>query len=96
MEFEEYQSPRRSKLFAHEELIRAMRAKNWPLSKVAEWLEKERGVKIAVPSLHSWCQRNGIKKGVVESTLARPSTHIPSSQKAPLKKNDDNPFSQQL
>ena len=72
MEIEEYTDPRRSKLYEHEDLISEMRAKKWPLVKIVERLKIERGVQVAVPTLHDWCKRNGIRKGVGFVGKAKP------------------------
>lgn len=92
MEIEEYTDPRRSKLYEHEDLITEMRAKKWPLSKIVERLKTERGVKVAVPTLHDWCKRNGVKKGVKPVAKAKPQPaqkEVPKSASEPEMTDDE-------
>ena len=63
MNFEDHQRPNASKLEAHRDEITAMRARNWPCLKIAEWLGQHRKLTIHQESVRRFCLSRNITKG---------------------------------
>lgn len=63
MTFETHSIPLRSRLEEWREEVTAMRAANWPYSRIARWLQEEKGVSISREAVRQFCAVRGILKG---------------------------------
>lgn len=68
--FEPYHPVRVSKLESLRTEIAEMSRLEWPLKKIREFLNKERGVKVSLSRLCVYCQSRNIKKGRGEVPVA--------------------------
>lgn len=64
MTFEIHSIPLRSRLEEWRKEVTAMRAANWPYSRIAEWLQEEKGVGISREAVRQFCAVRGILKGI--------------------------------
>lgn len=79
--FDPYEPVRVSKLEALRSEIAEMSRQGWPLKKIREFLDKERGVKVSVSRLCVYCQSRNIKKGKGEVTA--PAGPVAKEQASP-------------
>jgi len=66
-EVPEYSALKASALDPHLEGIVERRQKKWPYQAILKWLKEEHEITIVYSTLWEFCQRRGIKKGVVAS-----------------------------
>lgn len=63
--FEPHRRPNESKLEVFREEIAEMRALEWPLRKIADWLRTEKSCEVSYEAVRNFCDVRGIVKGHV-------------------------------